>query len=104
MVMTSTTEEAQRICYKNGLSFTELIRFVWPSFIYKLTPSLSPPLSSSINFNSAFSVLENVSVPIRTVAHHYNLREFRLRFTPASEVAPPPLDVGEKVRFLTDFH
>jgi hypothetical protein len=68
--MTSTTEEAQRLCFKNGLTFTELI--------------------------SAFSVLENTSVPIRTVAHHYNLREFRLRFQPASEVAPPPLSVGEK--------
>jgi hypothetical protein len=70
MVMTSTTEEAQRLCFKNGLTFTELI--------------------------SAFSVLENTSVPIRTVAHHYNLREFRLRFQPASEIAPPPLSVGEK--------
>ena len=70
MVMTSVTEEAERTCKKNGLNFTEMI--------------------------SAFSVLEGVSVPIRTVSHSYSLKRFRVRFMPAAEVAPLPTDVADQ--------
>ena len=62
MVMTSVTEEAERTCKKNGLTFTEML--------------------------TAFSTLEGVSVPIRTVSHSYSLKRFRVRFVPAAEVAP----------------
>ena len=69
MVMTSVTEEAERSCKKNGLTFTEML--------------------------SAFATVQ-CTVPIRTVAHHYSLKQFRLRFVPSAEVAPLPVELADR--------
>ena len=45
---------------------------------------------------SPFGVIDNISVPIRTVAHSYSLRGFRLRFVDIAEARPVPLSVAEE--------
>lgn len=68
MVGTIVTDEAERICHKNGLLFHELL--------------------------SAFSVADS-AVPFRSMSHTVQLHDFRVSFVQASEMAARPQALAE---------
>ena len=66
MVMCAPTPAAERICQKNGLSFSELVR--------------------------PFGLIHSAGgVPIRTTTRSYTLKHFRVRFVDAAALRPPTL-------------
>ena len=68
-VFVAGTDAAEAIAARSGLSLRDLL--------------------------SPFGVIENISVPIRTVAHSYSLRGFRLRFVDIAEARPVPVTIAE---------
>mmetsp|Transcript_34665 Transcript_34665/g.55451 ORF Transcript_34665/g.55451 Transcript_34665/m.55451 type:complete len:1517 (+) Transcript_34665:112-4662(+) len=67
-VMVLSTETAEQVAEKNGLTISELL--------------------------SPFGVIDQ-HVPFRTPAHAYALRDFRVAFVPAAELEPVPYELQE---------
>ena len=66
-VVCASTDTVARVCGKNGLSLSELLQ--------------------------PFGVLQNASIPIRTVNKSYSLRNYRFRFCSVEECAALPAKV-----------